>query len=75
MVGELRAIAQRLCVSIQRGGACRNKRRHARRVEIDQFGYYTGVEVRVPYIPMDVRSDKTETRQNLSSEHFDTTGK
>jgi hypothetical protein len=29
----------------------------------------------VPYIPINVLSDKTETRQNLSSEHFDTTGK
>src|SRR5258707_1061336 len=29
MVGELRAITQKLCVSIQRGGACRNKCRHA----------------------------------------------
>ena len=75
MVGELRAIAQKLCVSIQRGGACSNKCRHARRVEVDQVGNYSGVEVRVPYIQIHVLSDETETRQNLSSEHFDATGK
>ena len=74
-VGELRAIAQKLCISIQRGGACRNKCRHARRVEVDQFGYCSGVEVRVPDIQINVLRDKTETRQNLSSEHFDTAGK
>jgi hypothetical protein len=48
MVGELRAIAQKLCVSIQRGGACRNKCRHARRVEVDHFGNYSRVEFVIP---------------------------
>jgi hypothetical protein len=33
------------------------KCRHARRVEVDQLAYYTGVEVRVPYIPINVLSD------------------
>jgi hypothetical protein len=35
---------------------CRHARR-ARRVEVDQLAYYTGVEVRVPYIPINVLSD------------------
>jgi hypothetical protein len=33
------------------------KCRHARRVEVDQLAYYTGVEVRVPYIPINLLSD------------------
>ena len=61
MVGEFRAIAQKLCVSIQGGAAGRNEHRHARRDELDQVGDYSGVEARVPnvqntFIPADAPS-------------------
>ena len=73
--GKLHAIAQKLCVSIQGGGASGNERGRARGAEADESGNPSGIEVRVPYVQDNVLSHETETRQNLSSEHFDTTVK
>src|ERR1700680_5048256 len=73
-LGELHAVVYKLCVSIEGGGACRNKRRHARRAQLNQFGNRSGVESRVRCVQRDVLPRKTGATQNLCPEYFNTAG-